>query len=105
MIGAVITPLAIDFIWAKLEGSAGEAPQQLPPAQAAPQLPPAQAYPAPYGAPRGYGYATRAYSSQGYGQPTYQTGQGYAAQPGRPPSPPGYAPQTATYTPGRGYRR
>ncbi len=101
IIGAVITPLAIDFIWAKLEGAGGQQQQQLPPAPQPAQLPPAAPYPG-YGQPRGYGYATQAYAGQAYGAPRYQTGQGSYTQP---QAPPGYAPTVTGYTPGRGYRR
>ncbi len=106
VIGAVITPLAIDFIWAKLAGS-GEpaaAQQQLPPAASPPQLP-AAPHPA-YAAPRGYGYAAHSYAGSAYAAPRYIPGQGYAAPPAAVrQAPPGYAASTTGYGPGRGYRR
>jgi hypothetical protein len=104
VIGAVITPLAIDFIWAKLEGSGGQQQQQLPPAPAPAQLPPAAPYPG-YGQPRGYGYAAQAYAGQGYTAPRYQPGQGYYAAPPVRQAPPGYASSVTGYTPGRGHHR
>lgn len=94
IVGAVITPMAIDFIWAKLEGSPAQ-PQQpglpggapaLPAAPGYPQAPgypPAAGYPQQGGypqyasAPRGYGYAV---APQGYAVPAPHPGQGYYAQ-------------------------
>jgi hypothetical protein len=103
IIGAVITPLAIDFIWAKLGGSS-KPEEQLPPPQQPAQRPPAQ-YPPTYAQPRGYGYAAQAYAGQGYPAPRYQPGQGYYSQQRPPEPPPGYAPGVTGYTPGRGYQR
>jgi len=103
VIGAVITPLAIDFIWAKLEGGGNQQQAPLPAAQPA-QLPPAAPYPS-YAQPRGYGYAAELYPGRGAAAPGYQPGQGYYAQPGVPQAPPGYAATAVSYTPGRGYRR
>jgi hypothetical protein len=106
IIGAVITPLAIDFIWAKLGGAVNQQ-QQLPPAQAPAQLPAGAHYAPAHAPPRGYGYVTQASGGPGY-VPSYQGGPGYYPPGGVARSlqaPPGYAPGAGRYTPGRGYRR
>jgi hypothetical protein len=78
LVGAVITPMAIDFLWDKLQGQRQPAPQ----VPAAP--PPAQLPPAGYAAP---GYGPPGYAAAGYGY-AHQT---RALPPGgyaRPPAPP-----------------
>ncbi len=79
VLGAIVTPLAIDFLWEKLEQQTGDvAAQAAAPAAAAPAaLPPAQA---------GYGYGyyqqQQAYGAPGHALPQAGYGQAAYGQPG-----------------------
>ena len=99
IIGAIITPMAIDFIWSKLEGAGSPAPAAPQPAAVppAPAAPPPTAYGA-YGRPttRGYGYALPAHAATGYAVPSGQPARsGYYTPPAGAP----------TYHTVPGYRR
>jgi hypothetical protein len=105
LIGAVITPLAIDFLWDRLAAGLGggvPAPGALPaagavgPSAAYPYgPPPAHAYPSAAAAPPGYGApgAPGAYAAQG-------VPGGYGAPPAAAPAPRGYGYAAARTAPG-----